>query len=92
MADANATPANTSADTEVAWTITALVQEWIDGTANEGMLLKVSSESGTSHGSDFHSSDSVTAGKRPKLVINYTPPPSSGGNPMFFAGGGFAVG
>jgi len=57
------------------FSVTALVQEWIDGTANYGFKIIGSSE-GTSSltGSNFDSSDFGTAGSRPKIVIDYTPP------------------
>lgn len=57
--------------------VQALVQEWVDGTANYGIKL-ISSSEGTASltGVNFDSSDFGTAGSRPKLVVNYTPPPS----------------
>lgn len=59
-------------EAEVQVDITSLVQEWVNGTANNGMIVKMDSESGASKGGIFHSSDSATAGKRPKLVVTYT--------------------
>ena len=50
---------------------TASVQEWIDGTkVNNGMLLYVDTEVDDCFRWD--TSDSVTAGERPKLTIEYT--------------------
>ncbi|MDS4070513.1 MAG: DNRLRE domain-containing protein [Candidatus Competibacter sp.] len=51
--------------------ITSLVQEWVSGTANYGMLVKCSSESGQSVGLPCHSSGASTVGYRPKLVITH---------------------
>lgn len=55
------------------WDIKTLVQEWVDGTANEGLLIKDDNETGTNTRKIFNLSDHATAGQRPKLVINYTP-------------------
>ena len=75
-ADANATPSSTTAGTQTNWTITSLVQEWVDGTANNGMIVKLTTESGNTTGHLFRSSDNADAATRPKLVITYTPPAS----------------
>lgn len=72
-ADANATPSSTAAGTQTDFDIKALVQEWVDGTANYGMLVKITTESGNTTGHQFASSDNATAGYRPKLVVNYSP-------------------
>lgn len=57
------------------WDVTTAVQNWVDETwANNGLSLKVSSgEINDQQG--FHSSEYLTdTTKRPKLVIDYTPP------------------
>jgi len=49
---------------------TAKVEEWINGTlTNNGLLLKVDTESSDKY--SYDSSSSGTAGERPKLVIEY---------------------
>ena len=49
---------------------TSKVEEWISGTlTNNGLLLKVDTESWDQY--SYDSSSSVTAGERPKLVIEY---------------------
>lgn len=63
------------------WTGTALtqdVQDWIDGThANHGWIL-VGNESVLQTAIRFYSSEhtTATAGQRPRLTIDYTPPPA----------------
>lgn len=79
-------------ESEVAITLTASkIQEMISGGVftNNGFLLQNDTETNDRH--DFHSSETATAAKAPKLVIDYTPP-SSGGNPMFFSTGGLTLG
>lgn len=82
-ADANATPSSTIAGTKTDWTITSLVQEWVNGTANNGILLKLTSESGATQGHLYRSSDNATSSERPKLVIDYTVPVSNSFFMMF---------
>ena len=48
------------------------VQNWSDGELNEGWLF----EGNSNNNCNFKSSDNATAGDRPLLAINYTPPPS----------------
>jgi hypothetical protein len=64
--------------------ITTLVQEWVNGTSNLGLLLKVQTIS-ANKGGVFESSDNATAGRRPKLVVTYGPPPTAiSGSYSFF--------
>lgn len=65
-------PATTGATVDVA--IASLVQEWVNGATNNGMIMKVETETGTSKGGQISSSDHATAGYRPKLVVTYTLP------------------
>lgn len=79
-------------ESEVAITLTASkIQEMISGGVftNNGFLLQNDTETNDRH--DFHSSETATGSKAPKLVIDYTPP-STGGNPMFFSTGGITIG
>lgn len=71
VADATYSPIRTFEGDLHDFTITALVQEWVDGVDNEGMLLKLTAEEGGVRGLQCHSSDHATAAKRPKLVIEY---------------------
>ena len=57
------------------------------GFTNNGFLLQMDSESNDLY--EFASSDNVGTTKRPKLVIEYY---LTGGNPMFFSGGGVTLG
>lgn len=59
-----------------AFTVTNLVQNWVNGTTpNLGMLLKIANESIPSTTPqkyfDYHSDDYGTASQRPKLVVSY---------------------
>jgi hypothetical protein len=72
VADATFTPPALT-DTTVDITITSLVQEWVNGTANNGMIIKAGTEA-TTQGTLFYTSDAATAGNRPKLVVTYTLP------------------
>ncbi len=49
-------------------TITTLVQSWINGTANYGMLLKYGASQ-----NKYRSSEYSIVSERPKLTVNYTP-------------------
>jgi len=80
-ADATATPSSTSAGTKTDWNVASLVQEWVNGTANYGMLIKLVSESGSgsNKGHRFRSSATTTNNTEPKLVATYasiSPSPS----------------
>lgn len=71
----NVAMATTDADeSEKSMTLDAdLVQEWLDGVfANNGFMLSMGTESNDMY--IFHSFDSATASKRPKLTIVYSPP------------------
>jgi len=63
-----------TAGTEVQISLTpAKVQEWISGTlTNNGLLLKVDTESGDAY--RYHSHEGATSNLRPKLVVTYTVP------------------
>jgi hypothetical protein len=60
--------------------LTTLVQQWVDGTAdNHGFMLQVTeldSEAAWHRG--FHSDESTTQTSRPKLTISYTYVPTTG--------------
>ncbi|MEF3312087.1 S-layer homology domain-containing protein [Paenibacillus sp. GYB004] len=61
--------------------LTALVQQWVDGTAdNYGFMLQVTElDSGVmAWHRGFHSDDSTTQTSRPKLTISYTYVPTTG--------------
>jgi uncharacterized repeat protein (TIGR01451 family) len=53
------------------WTVTSLVQGWIDGTyPNHGLVLESPSLSGNNE-RRFHSSESAAAALRPRLTVTY---------------------
>ena len=52
------------------WNLTSLVQNWIDGTPNNGVILILGDPSSDCH---FKSSEYSDAILRPKLVISYRP-------------------
>lgn len=57
------------------WTITSLVQEWVNGTSsNFGMLMKFNNEATANEQKTFGSVENATAGNRPVLTVNYTIP------------------
>lgn len=84
-ADATATPSSTSAGTKTDWNVASLVQEWVNGTANYGMLIKLVSESGSgsNKGHRFRSSATTTNNTEPKLVATYEEPVVTGGAIFF---------
>ena len=52
-----------------------VVQEWLDGDqTNYGIVVKVNNET-LAPSMNYATSDNATAANRPKLVVNYTPPP-----------------
>ncbi|KYF51494.1 hypothetical protein BE08_22510 [Sorangium cellulosum] len=53
----------------------ALVQAWVDGTSNNGIIIASTSNT---NGIDFASSEHATAAQRPKLTITYGPQSSGG--------------
>jgi hypothetical protein len=56
-----------------AWTLSALVQDWLDGDlANNGVLLR-STSAGTNYSLYFAGDQSLTQSQRPKLVVRYRP-------------------
>ncbi len=71
-ADATLTPLAVTAGTKHDFDVTNLVQEWVDGTPNYGLLIKLTTESGTTKGLQCYSSGNATADNRPKLVVEYT--------------------
>lgn len=70
------------ANGEKQWTLTASkIEEMYDGAfTNNGFMIKNDTEANDAH--EFRSSDSGTAGERPKLVIITTT--DDGGSPIFF--------
>lgn len=64
------------------WPITSIVQGWMGGTANHGLMLRTKYEwtSGTLHyGAAFQASEKTGANARPpKLIITYGSTPSTG--------------
>lgn len=66
------------------------VEEWISGSfTNNGLLLQTATENADRI--DYDSSESATGNEKPQLVIEYTEPEPTGGNPIFFSGGGMGV-
>ncbi|HEX7743839.1 MAG TPA: Ig-like domain-containing protein [Micromonosporaceae bacterium] len=65
--------ARTTAGTD-AYAVTGLVQKWVNGTPNHGLLLKFAADtpSTTSPWFDYLSDDTTTASSRPKLRVEYT--------------------
>ncbi|UCF08100.1 MAG: DNRLRE domain-containing protein [Thermoplasmata archaeon] len=60
-------------DTFHSFNITSLVQEWINGTPNYGLLLNDTND-GQDRSVRFTSDDGLNASRRPRLVINYAAP------------------
>lgn len=59
----------------LAWDVTADVDAWYAGTANNGVLVKDSAEnSTTAYSATFATRENGTAANRPQLVVTYTPP------------------
>ncbi|UED70706.1 DNRLRE domain-containing protein [Brevibacillus sp. HD3.3A] len=54
--------------------VKTLVQEWVNGVANNGFLIKDSTETGASTAFSFYSHEGGAAGQRPTLTIDYTIP------------------
>ena len=83
---ANQPAYNSTADASIAggtgagwriWNVAAVVQQWVDGTANYGLVVKASTETGLSATTyTFASKEYATTTYRPILRINYTPPTS----------------
>jgi Disaggregatase related repeat len=80
--DFNATASATSSigslsdGSKVAFTLTSLVQSWVSGSTNNGLLVKLVDEAGSSisTGLPSYSSDDATSSHRPVLFIDYTEP------------------
>ncbi|MFT5408799.1 MAG: putative repeat protein (TIGR01451 family) [Verrucomicrobiales bacterium] len=53
------------------WDLTNLVQDWIDGTENNGLLLKQLNE-GVEGSNRFDTRENGTAANRPRLTVNYS--------------------
>jgi hypothetical protein len=70
------------------WTVASCVQGWVNGTnTNYGFKVKAQTESGTTASSwVFATRENGTAGNRPILRVNYTPP--SGGWTCTYVGTG----
>lgn len=65
-------------ESEKSWTLTASkIQEMLTGGSfsNNGFLIKTDTEDNDRQ--QWHSGESATESKRPKLVIDYTPPPAN---------------
>ena len=60
-------------------TMNSLIQNWVNGTnANNGLMLKFSTEGSGNENKDFGSRENATAGNRPLLTFTWsTPPPCS---------------
>lgn len=75
VADAGPVSIDTTAGEWIDYNITALVQEWVAGTANHGVIFLTDSTGGVNNQRKVYSSDYLTDGTlRPKLVIEYTEP------------------
>jgi hypothetical protein len=57
------------------------VQEWLDGAAGNFGWILVGEESGTTSAKRFYSREHASAGVRPRLVVEYTPPPAARARP-----------
>jgi hypothetical protein len=53
----------------------AVVQQWVDGTSNQGLIVAHASNT---NGIDFASSEHATTSYHPKLTITYLPPDTGG--------------
>jgi hypothetical protein len=59
------------------WTVAPVVQAWVNGAySNYGFLIKDNAEEGSNIAWTFATKENGTAGNRPILRVNYTPPPS----------------
>ena len=72
LTDTISTPATPGC---MSWTVTADVQDWIDGTANNGWRIRDATEGGAGHLTQFRTrEESVVTAERPKLDVTYTAP------------------
>ena len=55
------------------WTVTADVQAWVDGTANNGWRVRDAVEEGVDELTKFNTREHNDSGQRPKLVVSYAP-------------------
>lgn len=69
-------PASPVAGDVMSYDITSLVQEWVDGTADDDWGFLIDEEGNKHH--EVHSSEATTIAYRPCLTITYIPPQSSG--------------
>ncbi|MFF5146707.1 DNRLRE domain-containing protein [Streptomyces sp. NPDC013157] len=53
------------------WTLTGMVQDWANGTANNGIQLRSSDETDSTNWRRFRSANYTTSGYAPKLVVTY---------------------
>jgi len=59
------------------WNVRNLVQNWVNGThTNYGLLVKFVTEGGGDQEKDFATRETGTATNRPRLLVNYSLPPS----------------
>ena len=56
------------------WTVTADVQAWVDGTANNGWRVADSVEEGSDYLTKFHTRENGESAQRPKLDVVYFAP------------------
>ena len=56
------------------WTVTADVQAWVDGTANNGWRVADSVEEGSDYLAKFHTRENGESAQRPKLDVVYFAP------------------
>jgi hypothetical protein len=59
---------------DVSFTVTADIQSWVDGTANNGWRLGDAAEGASSGDVKYHSRESTDSDARPRLAVTYTPP------------------
>ncbi|WP_275404941.1 DNRLRE domain-containing protein [Streptomyces sp. SID10815] len=58
------------------WTLTGMVQDWANGTANNGIQLSSSDEKDSTNWRRFRSANYTTSGYAPKLVVTYNSYPA----------------
>ena len=57
------------------WTVTADVEAWVDGTANNGWRISDSVENDPNHSTQFRTRENgAVPGDQPGLNVNFTPP------------------
>jgi hypothetical protein len=71
VTDSATTPASAGCMT---WTVTADVQAWVDGTANDGWRVRDAIEDDSKNASQFRTrEDTAVPSEQPKLDVTYTP-------------------